>query len=101
LAPIQISDYAHPFTSFDARIDYVLGSHIEQLPSSITFDEHGWSTTRHPHYSETLVLMPFWGVINTPLSGRQFPLRPLPLYAYYFVTYFVILVPKLMFSSVL
>jgi hypothetical protein len=80
LAPIQICDYAHPFSTYGAQIDYMMGSHIEWLPDDISqsFNEHtGLSLLHHPHYTETLVMMPYYGVIHTPLPHRTYPLRSL------------------------
>jgi len=76
LAPIQITSYGHSVSTHGAKIDYFLtGGQVEIVdfvPQNISmpnfpkfqFNENHLSRTRHPHYSETMVLMPGLGIMN-------------------------------------
>jgi hypothetical protein len=63
LAPIQVSNYGHPVSTFGAKIDYWIGGRDTEDPSRA-----------REHYSERLVLLP--GCAQAPVPIQHPPAYP-------------------------
>lgn len=63
LAPIQVSNYGHPVSTFGAKIDYWIGGRDTEDPSRAS-----------EHYSERLVLIP--GCAQAPVPIQHPPAYP-------------------------
>lgn len=66
IAPIQVSNYGHPVSTFGAKIDYWIGGRETEVPE-----------LAREHYSERLVLIPGCAQVPVPLEYRlEYPRLP-------------------------
>ncbi|MFM8825632.1 MAG: hypothetical protein ACKOFT_00960 [Actinomycetota bacterium] len=66
LAPIQVSNYGHPVSTFGAKIDYWIGGRDTEV-----------AALAREHYSERLVLIPGCAQAPVPLDyGLEYPRLP-------------------------
>jgi len=66
VAPIQVSNYGHPVSTFGAKIDYWIGGRDTEV-----------AALAREHYSERLVLIPGCAQAPVPLDyGLQYPRLP-------------------------
>lgn len=66
IAPIQVTNYGHPVSTFGAKIDYWIGGRETEV-----------AALAREHYSERLVLIPGCGQAPVPLEyGLEYPRLP-------------------------
>ena len=66
IAPIQVTNYGHPVSTFGAKIDYWIGGQETEV-----------AALAREHYSERLVLIPGCGQAPVPLEyGLEYPRLP-------------------------